>query len=179
MSVLAICGSPSSTSINRRLLHAALSVLPEGTAVDEVWVRELDLPMYSPDHEQEHGFPADALALRKRLEAASVVVLASPEHNGSMPAMLKNAIDWLSRTPREGRFFARPVALLSTSPGGRGGATNLGALSSVMPHWGAEVLGSFSLPSFRSAWDVEAGAVKDTEKAAELAALMARVAERA
>ena len=179
MSVLAICGSPSSTSINRRLLHAALSMLPEGTAVDEVWVRELDLPMYSPDHERDHGFPAHALALRERFEAASVVVFASPEHNGSMPAMLKNAVDWLSRTPREGRFFARPVALLATSPGGRGGATNLGALSAVMPHWGAEVLGSFSLPSFRSTFDAEAGVVKDAEKAAELAALMARVAERA
>ncbi len=178
MSVLAICGSPSSTSINRRLLHAALSMLPAGTEVDEVWVRELDLPLYSPDHEREHGFPADALALRKRLEAASVVVLASPEHNGSMPAMLKNAIDWLSRTPREGRFFARPVALLATSPGGRGGSTNLGALTSVMPHWGAEVLGGFSLPSFRSSFDAETGVVQDADRAAELAALMALVAAR-
>jgi len=49
----------------------------------------------------------------------------------------------------------------------------------VMPHWGAEVLGSFSLPSFRSTFDAEAGVVKGAEKAAELAALMARVAERA
>ena len=74
-------------------------------------------------------------------------IVSFAEHNGSFAAGYKNVFDWVSR--QGGKVFnSKPTLLLSTSPGGRGGASVLGTAKTLYPHQGAEVTGAFSLPSF-------------------------------
>ena len=87
------------------------------------------------------------LALEEKMNEADGFIVSSPEHNGSMPAVLKNTIDWLSRIEQK-VFNDKPTVFMSTSPGPRGGASALGHLVDVMPYRGANVVGHYSLGSF-------------------------------
>ena len=78
--------------------------------------------------------------------------MASPEYNGSLPAAFKNVVDWLSRMDMK-VFHHKPVMALSTSPGRNGGATNLAQLEKLLPWWGAELTGIFSLPRFNETFN--------------------------
>lgn len=95
----------------------------------------------------EQGIPEQIRALRKLFDEADAFIISSPEYNGSLPAGFKNTLDWVSRI--DGKIFQdKPVLLMSTSPGGRGGKSVLDHLTKVMPFWGAKIVGSFSLPKF-------------------------------
>jgi len=143
--ILAFAGSYSSNSINQKLVTYAAS-LAKSTAVNIIWMRQFPLPLYSWDLEQQ-GFPSELLALRKLFDNADGFLIAVPEYNSSIPAAFKNTIDWISRL--EGKPFQdKPVLLLSTSNGGRGGASVQQHLLRVLPFWGAKVTGNFSLPRF-------------------------------
>ncbi|MGB1317184.1 MAG: NADPH-dependent FMN reductase, partial [Flavobacteriales bacterium] len=103
-------------------------------------------PIYSAEQEKE-GIPEGIARLRNEFDQADAFILSTPEYNGSIPGGLKNTMDWLSRT--EGTTFQdKPVLLMSTSPGARGGATVLNHLATIIPYWGAKLIGPFSLPSF-------------------------------
>ena len=166
---IALCGSPSSDSINEDLLRHVMSQV--NRPVEFVSVRNIDAPFYSADVEKADGHPADIVALKARIAAADGLILASPEFNGGMPAMLKNTIDWLSRVGRP--ILPGPLLLLSTSPGGRGGQTNLGVLAERAGRWGATVTGTFSLPSFHKTFDRQARTLVDPEDQARLDAAIA------
>ncbi|MCO4773427.1 MAG: NAD(P)H-dependent oxidoreductase [Deltaproteobacteria bacterium] len=172
MNLLALSGSSSSRSINHALLLSALTLLPEDVEVTVVSVRDLDAPLFSVDIEKDPGPPASILALHATLNAADAVLIASPEHNGSMPAMLKNTIDWLSRVVPFQPFLTKPLALLGTSPGGRGAATNLNNMARLAPFWGATVVGTFSLPSFGANFDTESGQLTQAEHREALTTLL-------
>ncbi len=143
--ILAFSGSLSSGSINHQLVACAVREL-EGLEVRLISLRDFPMPLYSRDLEQE-GIPAPVRELRALFDAADGFVIAVPEYNSSVPAGFKNAIDWLSRTGGK-TFQDKPLLLLSTSPGGRGGASVQEHLLRVLPFWGAQVVGSFSLPRF-------------------------------
>ncbi len=108
------------------------------------------MPIYSSELEQSEGFPDTVIQIKTLFENHDAFVIAVPEHNGSMPAAFKNFIDWLSRVIEPGRsmFDDKPVLLMSTSPGPKGGATNIQNLTNIMPYWGADIRGSYSLGSF-------------------------------
>jgi len=165
--ILALSGSSSSKSINKQLLTHVAS-LADGE-VELISVLDIPAPIFSVDLEDEH-FPESIRTLAAKLDAADGVLIATPEHNGHMPAMFKNVIDWLSRTGRRPFLTGAPVLLMGTSPGGRGGGSVLGHLSMTMPFWGVTLVGTFSLPSFNKTFSD--GAVTDAGKAAELAGLM-------
>jgi chromate reductase, NAD(P)H dehydrogenase (quinone) len=168
--VLALSGSSSSRSINRQLLGVASRLAVEfGAEVDSLSVRSVNAPIFSVDIESE--VPADIRNFAERLRAAELVMLASPEHNGMVPAMLKNVIDWHSRIDRA-VWKAKPVILISTSPGGHGGGRVLESLGKVVPAWGAKVIGSFSLARFAQAFDAHAQALVDPARHHELLALV-------
>ncbi|MEQ8858806.1 MAG: NAD(P)H-dependent oxidoreductase [Pseudomonadales bacterium] len=115
--LLAIPGSLRRGSLNRALLESARALAPAGVAVD---VASLDgIPLYDGDLEERQGIPDAVAELKERFAAADGVLLASPEYNGSMPGVLKNAIDWLSRPPEDtARLFRdRPVAVIGATPG--------------------------------------------------------------
>ena len=147
--VLAISASNSAESINRQLLTVAVKKIT-ASAVNTVDIRDYPMPMYSSDLEGESGFPDTAKQLHDLFSQVDAFVISTPEHNGSMPAVFKNMIDWLSRmvSAESTLFSGKPVLLISTSPGPRGGATNLQTLTQIMPYWGGDIRGSYSLGSF-------------------------------
>jgi chromate reductase len=116
---LGISGSLRKGSYNTMLLKIALASVPEGitTEIGDI----SDLPLYNADVEAL-AYPAPAMRLKEQIHRADALVIATPEYNYSMPGVLKNAIDWVSRPPKDSPFFNKPFAILSASTGMLGGA---------------------------------------------------------
>lgn len=137
--VLVFAASLRADSINARLAALAAGVLEQlGATVDHATMREFDAPSYDGDVETTDGLPTGARNFRDRLEAANAFVIVSPEYNASMPGVLKNAIDWVSRA-RPQPFNQRHGLLMSASPSMVGGNRGLWALRVPLEHMGARV----------------------------------------
>lgn len=141
-------------SYNTKLADLARSTIAaNGGDVDFVAIRDFDSPSYDEDVQRDSGFPAGADAFRARLEAADALVISSPEYNSSMPGVLKNVIDWVSRY-RPQPFNERHALLLSASPSMVGGNRGLWALRVPLEHLGARVYPDmFSLAQAHQAFD--------------------------
>jgi len=113
--VLTLVGSLRNGSVNRRLAEAAAAVAPEGTEVTLYSGLET-LPFYNEDLDVEGQVPAAAAALREAAGEADAVLLVTPEYNGTTPAVLTNAIDWISRPFGAGAVRDMPAAVVSSSP---------------------------------------------------------------
>ncbi|GAA3697092.1 NAD(P)H-dependent oxidoreductase [Arthrobacter ginkgonis] len=118
--VLTLVGSLRSGSTNKQLAEAAVANAPEGVAVN-VYEGIENLPFYNEDIDVEGQVPAAAAELRAAAGAADALLLVSPEYNGTMPAVLKNAIDWLSRPYGAGATSNKPAAVIGTAFGQFGG----------------------------------------------------------
>lgn len=118
--LLGISGSLRRGSLNSSLLRAAAELVPEGASIEVASLR--DIPLYDGDLEAESGIPEAVRALKDRIAATDGLLLVTPEYNNSIPGVLKNAIDWLSRPPADiPRVFRnRPVALMGATPGAGG-----------------------------------------------------------
>jgi NAD(P)H-dependent FMN reductase len=118
--LIGIGGSLRAGSYNLGLLRAAAELMPEGSSLEVHSIR--GIPLYDGDEEARSGVPDAVTALKEALAGADGLVLATPEYNNSMPGVLKNAIDWMSRPPADSaRVFAgKPVAIMGASPGGFG-----------------------------------------------------------
>jgi chromate reductase, NAD(P)H dehydrogenase (quinone) len=118
--IVGISGSLRKASLNSGLLRAARESMPEGSSLQIHSIAAI--PLYNGDEEQAHGVPAAVAALKDAIAAADGLLIVTPEYNSSIPGVLKNAIDWLSRPntdiPRV--FGGKPVALIGASPGGFG-----------------------------------------------------------
>lgn len=167
---IAFAGSNSKNSINEQLVKYAATLIE---AVDVLDLKEYtDVPMYNLDDEQTSGIPPKIQELYQLFKPYKQVLIASPEHNGMPPAFLKNILDWLSRAEGEKFFQDKKVVLLSTSPGGYGGANNLKNLKNIMPYWGAEVVATYSLPAFHKNMDTQKNELtNEVEKSKLVAAL--------
>ena len=165
--ILAFAGSNSSNSINKQLVDYAATLI-EG--VDVIDLRDYDAPIYGSDLEQSSGLPESIQKLYNLIQGYESIIMASPEHNGFPPAFLKNILDWLSRAEGEKFLKDKKVALLSTSPGGYGGKNNLNNMKNVMPYWGANIVGTYSLSSFYD--NMENGSIKSDEEIAALKAVL-------
>ena len=125
-------------SLNTRLVDLARKVIEaNGGTVDAAAMSEFDCPSYNRD-QQAKAFPRGAEELRRRVEANDAFVIASPEYNGSMPGVLKNVIDWVSRFQPQ-PFNAKQALLLSASPSMVGGNRGLWALRVPFEHLGTRV----------------------------------------
>lgn len=139
LKVLVFGASLREDSLNRKLAMVAARVAEQcGAAVDHAAMREFDVPSYDGDAETNHGIPAGAEALRRRLSECDAFIVSSPEYNGSMPGMLKNLIDWTSRY-RPQPFDGKHGLLLSASPSMVGGNRGLWALRMPLEHLGARI----------------------------------------
>jgi chromate reductase, NAD(P)H dehydrogenase (quinone) len=120
--LVGLCGSLRRASFNLMLLRAAAAVVPSDTSLDIASIR--DIPLYDGDVESERGIPLPVQELKDRIASADGLLIVTPEYNNSMPGVLKNAIDWLSRPPADipRVFRGRPVALMGATPG-PGGTT--------------------------------------------------------
>ncbi|NLU82020.1 NAD(P)H-dependent oxidoreductase [Rhodococcus sp. HNM0569] len=113
--VLVLVGSLRSASVNRQLAEVAVAAAPEGaelTIADNLG----ELPFYNEDLDVEGADLPAVAALREAARAADAFLLFTPEYNGTIPAVLKNAIDWLSRPFGAGAVKDKPVAVVSSSP---------------------------------------------------------------
>ena len=137
--VLVFSGSLRERSLNTRLARLAADALEaEGVDVDRASMREFDCPSYDGDLEDTSGIPDGGRELCRRLEDADGFVVASPEYNAAMPGVLKNAIDWASRT-RPQPFHRKHCLVMSASPSMVGGNRGLWSLRVPLEHLGANV----------------------------------------
>lgn len=120
LNVLVICGSLRKGSLNRMIGNTLPDLAPpQLTIVDAPPIS--GIPLYDADLQNEKGYPAEVTALGDAIRAADAVIFVSPEYNFSVPGVLKNAIDWVSRLPDQ-PFKSKPVALQSAAGGMLGGA---------------------------------------------------------
>lgn len=144
--LLAFAGSNASTSINYQLVQYTAPLVQEHT-VQCLNMMHYPFPMYSEDDEKQKGFPHALVALHEQMQQAAGLILSVNEHNGSPSAYFKNLLDWLSRLAR--KFMeGKKVLLMATSPGGRGARSSLQWAQNLLPRFGAEVVATFSLPTF-------------------------------
>ncbi len=147
MNILAFGASHSSTSINRRFALYAAQFFKQDNAVETIDLRDFDLPLFTVDLEASLGHPATINRFLDKLDWADFILISMSEHNGSFNASFKNLMDWTSRVKRD-MFNHKPVLLLSTSPGPRGGVGSLQAGEDLITRFGAKVINRFSLPQF-------------------------------
>jgi chromate reductase len=144
--IITLGGSSSKKSINKQLAEYTGRLL-EGVEVINLDLNDFDLPLYSIDLEKERGFSEDLLALNEIIELTDGIILSLAEHNGAYSAAFKNAFDWLSRI--DGKVWKnKPMLLLSSSPGGRGGQSVMDIARSRFPFNGGNIVGSMTFPFF-------------------------------
>ena len=112
--VVGIAGSLRSGSYNKSALKAAAKLLPEGMTLEIACIH--DIPLYNGDIETE-GLPETVLRLISTLSKADALLIATPEYNASIPGVLKNTLDWISRAPNPSPVSGKPLAILGASPG--------------------------------------------------------------
>jgi chromate reductase len=125
--LVAFCGSLRKASFNRMALNAFIERLPAGTSAQII---EIDWPLYNADI-QAQGFPDKVQAAQKAMLEADGIVLVTPEYNYGISGVLKNAIDWVSRTTPQ-PFAAKPIAMFGASGGVLGTARAQYQLRQIM-----------------------------------------------
>src|SRR5574341_2511016 len=136
--VCGIAGSLRAGSYNKMLLRAARELAPEGMEI-RPFERLSEIPLYDADVEAK-GAPEPVRALKGAIREAGAVLFCTPEYNWSVPGVLKNAIDWVSRPAAETPLARKPVAILGASPGAVGAARAQQHLRLVLASNGALVL---------------------------------------
>jgi len=167
MKILALAGSNSGTSINKKLLRYTLTLLTGNSSTEVLDLNDFQLPIYSPSLESSKGIPEDAVSFAQKIDEAMLIFISMAEHNGNFSAAFKNLLDWTSRIPNRKVFNDKPVFLMATAPGPRGGAGVLEIAEKRFPFDGANVLGIFSLPTFQSNFNDHQG-ITDQNKQEEL-----------
>ena len=117
MQILGIAGSLRKDSYNRALLRASQALTPEGMTIEAFDL--IEIPQYNGDVENE-GFPPSVIALKEAIRKADALLIATPEYNYSVPGVLKNAIDWASRPPKDTPLHRKPAAIMGATMGSGG-----------------------------------------------------------
>lgn len=173
MKILAFSASSSKKSINKKLVTYATRLI-ESSHVDILDLNDYELPLFSEDKENELGKPALAQSFLEKIAGCDALVISFAEHNGSYSAAYKNLFDWCSRiNPKV--FQNKPMVLLSTSPGARGGASVLTQAVSSAPFFAGEVKGSCSVPSFYENFDMKNSCINNEEIKLSLQSTMAKL----
>ena len=160
--IIAFGASSSKASINKQLATFAANQF-QNASVEVLDLNDFEMPIYSIDKEKDNGIPQLAQDFYDKLGTADVIVISFAEHNGAYSTAFKNIFDWTSRINAK-TFQEKPVLLLSTSPGPRGGSSVLEIAKNRFPFQGAVVKGSFSLPSFNDNFDDEKGITNEDLK---------------
>ena len=138
MKLLGISGSLRSDSYNTKLLRAAAEFLPAEVEF-ELWDGLKAVPPYDEDDDIESA-PAAVAALRAAFAGADAVLFATPEYNSSIPGVLKNALDWISRPLKSNPLRGKPVAVVGASTGAFGAVWSQAELRKVLSAIGARVV---------------------------------------
>src|ERR1019366_5661818 len=185
-SIVVISGSARLDSVNRKLARQTVEALRhagvEATLAD---LRDFPMPIYDGDLEAGEGIPPAAKALKELARAHDGFAIASPEDNGSFPALLKNALDWIS-PPEPGErslevFRGKVAAILSASPGPGGGRRGLHQLRELLEMMSVSVIAEeLAIARAGAAFDAEGklARAEDVTGLRELAAALAEAAAR-
>ena len=184
--ILAVAGSTRSDSYNKRLVRVAAAGAREaGAEVEVVDLREFALPLFDEDLEKEHGMPPAGQRLKQLFRESDGFLVASPEYNSSITAVLKNAIDWVSRAapgePPLVGFTGKAAILMSASPGALGGLRGLVHLRSILGNLGVIVLpDQLAVPRAFEAFAPDGTLIDPKQQAAvtELGTKLARFLEK-
>ncbi|MGB3175458.1 MAG: NAD(P)H-dependent oxidoreductase [Saprospiraceae bacterium] len=150
-------------SLNTRLAKLAAGVITKnGGIVDYATMSEFDSPSFNQDLEVKGIYPDQAERFRQRIESNDAFIISSPEYNGSLPGVLKNAIDWVSRV-RPQPFNEKNALLMSASPSMAGGNRALWSLRMPLEHLGTRVFPNmFSLSMAHKAFSPEGNIADET-----------------
>jgi chromate reductase len=161
MKIIAFAGSPSKNSINKKLATYASSLF-ENAQVEVLDLNDYEMPLFSVDIEVEIGQHPLAKAFLEKIATTDILVVSLAENNGNYSAAFKNVVDWCSRI--NGKIFQeKPMLLMATSPGARGGASVLEIAKKNFPRFATEIKAVFSLPSFNDNFDVENNKISNPE----------------
>ena len=167
--LIGLVGSLRAESMNRAVFDAAVELLPEGATLTEHSLA--DVPLYHGDVEAE-GDPGAVVALKEVVEAADGIIFFTPEYNRSIPAVTKNAIDWLSRVVGDSALLRSATGVVAASPGGHDCAGVRGhmsdSLSGISGHFFETTHGIASVSR-----QLEDGRLTDSETRESLAAWLA------
>lgn len=165
--ILAISGSLREHSYSRRIVQSAMSgARAAGAEVTFADLRRFPMPIYSPDDHERNGFDAHALLFQGLLTGHDGFLISSPEYNGSLPAVLKNAIDWASRPSgryeRDSVYRGKFAAIMTASPGSFGGVRSLAHLRGVLTSLGVNVLSrEIAVPLVAEKFDGDSEQMRD------------------
>ena len=142
--VLVLVGSLRAASTNRQIAETAVQLAPEGV---ELVIHEGlgDLPFYNEDVDVEGALPQSVVDLRAAITASDAVLVVTPEHNGTVPAVLKNAIDWASRPYGASALTGKPLAAIGSAFGQHGGVWAQDDARKAFGIAGAHVLSEITL----------------------------------
>lgn len=178
--ILVIAGSTRTEAYSKKLAGAAVrSAGQAGASATFVDLRDFPMPLYDGDLEAAGGLPEQALRLRQLMQQHAALLIASPEYNSSIPAVLKNALDWLSRPhaaePGVSPYHNKVAGLLSSSPGALGGLRGLMHLRQILQNVGCLVITEqFALGNAGSAFAAD-GSLADARQAEGVAAVVRRL----
>lgn len=153
MKVLVFAGSNNSASINKQLAQYAASLI-ENAQITVLDLNDFEMPIYSADREKATGIPPQTSNFLQYIAQCDLIVTSMAENNGNFSAAFKNLFDWSSRAERF-VFQEKPMLLMATSPGARGGMSVLDIAQTTFARFGAQIKATFSLPSFFENFDVE------------------------
>lgn len=179
--ILAFAGSTREASYNKKLVKiAAEGAKAAGAEVTYIDLRDLPMPIYDEDLEAKEGIPENARKFKELLNAHQGLLIAAPEYNSSITAVLKNAIDWASRPepgePMLAAFTGKVAAIMSASPGGLGGLRGLIHVRSILSSINVLVLPEQkAISSAFQAFDEE-GKLKDPKQQEAIEQLGSKVA---
>ncbi|MBF8149985.1 NAD(P)H-dependent oxidoreductase [Winogradskyella sp. F6397] len=162
--IIAFAGSNSSDSINKQLVTYTASLVDnaKATILD---LNDFDLPIFSKDLEAKEGIPENAIKFLDILKEGDGIIVSLAENNGSYAAVFKNLFDWLSRAEQK-NWLGKPMLLMASSPGARGGQSVLQIALDRFPRHNADIVGKYSLPSFND--NFSEGKITNTELNNEL-----------
>lgn len=175
--ILAFAGSTREGSYNKKLVKlAAKGAQDAGAEVTFIDLKDFPMPLFDEDLEAAQGLPDAAKKLKKLMKDHHGFLIASPEYNSSLTAVLKNAIDWVSRKesdtePNLECFTGKTAAIMSASPGGLGGLRGLVHLRAILENIGVLVLpNQVTVSAAYNAFNDDSS-LKDSSKQAATAAL--------
>ncbi|MFJ8822723.1 NADPH-dependent FMN reductase [Streptomyces sp. NPDC102467] len=173
--ILTLVGSLRAGSHNRQLAEAAVKLAPAGAEV-ELFEGLGDLPFYNEDIDVEGSVPAAVAEIRAAAQRADAFLFFTPEYNGTIPAVLKNAIDWLSRPHGAGAFGGKPVVVAGTAYGRFGGVWAQDEVRKSVGIAGGKVLEDvkLSIPGSLTRF-AETHPSDDAEVAAQLTEILSRL----
>ena len=163
MKILGFAGSNSSASINKKLVKYVSSYFIDHE-VEIIDLNVYEMPIYSMDRERDNGIPQLAYDFSQKIDSSDLLIVSLAENNSSYSAAFKNIYDWVSRIAQRKVFGHKPMLLMATSPGPRGGASVLELAKARFPGNGAELIDTFSLPSFKLNFDDEKGIINEELK---------------